>query len=326
MMDWNSVSAFFCLFTVGLNAAIDTGFYAGPQWQNFAPLDCLHSTVERIVLQVLELWPRVPGPPASYNADRKGDQAPATSSLRFAGGLAGPSVLLLNTAAAIAALATFLSPENGIWVKACVTNAVICWISGKFRFTRESEPAEPNLTVSSAQQPPLADHENLTLRAQITVSLAFISLANALLWCLAVGLSMDLRCWVYFATSNAILGTFAVLFCKRPMSPPGGLGHVFLGVVESLFLLPAWLFEYSEMARAATAKASKQEGALSGSQFLAILFLSCTIETCLWRKIYGQRNSYWAKLVPATSFLFLADLVYILRPHNFVTPTSRRLG
>lgn len=326
MMEWNSVSAFLCLFTVGVNAVIDTGFYAGPQWQNFAPLDCLYSTVERIVLQVLELWPRVPESPACSSVDRKEDRAPATSSLRFAGDLAGPSVLLLNTAAAIAALATFLWPENGIWVKVCVVNAVICWVSGKFRFTRESEPAETDLTASSAQQSPLADHDNLTLHAQITVSLVFALLANAILWCLAVGLSMDLRCWVYFATSNAILGTFAVLFCKRPMSPLGALGHVFLGVVESLFLLPAWLFEFSDMARAAAAKASKQEGALNGSRFLAIIFLSLAIETCLWRKIYGRRNSYWAKLVPATSFLLSAGLVCVLLPYNTAGPNSRRLG
>ncbi|WPA99457.1 uncharacterized protein RHO25_004074 [Cercospora beticola] len=326
MLNWNAVSAFFCFFTVGVNAAIDTGFYAGPQWQNLAPLDCLYSTVERIVPQVLESWPRVPEPPASYNADRKEDQAPATSSLRFARDLAGRSVLLLNTAAAIATLAMFLSPENGIWVKACVANAVICWICGKFRFTRESEPAEPDLTASSAQQPPLADHENLTLHAQITVSLAFVFLANALLWCLAVGLSMDLRCWLYFATSNAILGTFAVLFCKRPMSPLGALGHIFLGVVESLFLLPAWLFEYSDMARAAAAKASKQEGALNGSQFLAILFLSFAIEICLWRKIHGRSNSYWAQLVPATSLLLLAGLVCVLVPSKFGTPSLQRMG
>ncbi|GIZ46914.1 hypothetical protein CKM354_001002000 [Cercospora kikuchii] len=116
----------------------------------------------------------------SFNADRKEDQAPATSSLRFAGDLTGPSVLLLITAAAIAALATFLSPENGIWVKACVTNAVICWLSGKFRFTRESEPAEPDLTASSAQQSPVADHENLTLHAQIALvpATSFLLLAG----------------------------------------------------------------------------------------------------------------------------------------------------
>ncbi|PPJ60954.1 hypothetical protein CBER1_08595 [Cercospora berteroae] len=286
----------------------------------------LYSTVQRIILQVLELWPRVSEPPASSNADRKEDQAPATSFLRFAGDLAGPSVLLLNIAAAIAALATFLSPENGIWVKACVTNAVICWISGKFRFTQESVAVEPNLNAGSAQQSPLADHEKQALHAQIMVSLAFVFLANALLWSLAVGLSMDLRCWVYFATSNTILGTFAVLFCRRPMSPPGALGYVFLGVVESLFLLPAWLFEYSDLARAAAAKASKQEGASNGSQFLAILFLSFAIETCLWRKIHEKRNSYWANLVPALSFLLLAGLVCVLVPYKFGTSSSRRTG
>ena len=310
-MDWKSTSSLICLYTVFTNTAIDTGLSPGPQWQNISPLDCLYSIIHLTASRIFALYTGASdiSPPANAHskevlaAPRPIERLPNQNKIR-----------LLNVFAAFAALKIFTSADSGTWEKVLTTNSLICWAINHIDLTGIAESENHTNEHATDATPPRTTPRSRA--AEISASLAFVCVANTITWWACPSMKMNTQYWLFFLASTMQLYVVAYFLSRSALRPLGSLKQLFLGILESSFLIPVWMFGYSEVAMSVARKQASDEDGPSNLQALTIIFSNLATMICLGRRLSTEDCAAWPNFASAVAFICLSAVYYLWLPHD----------